>query len=295
MVALQNIFAELAETQGTEVEGAWKAIKDGLREVMEIILEPGRDKIRKTSTGSTRSVKRYREEESSQEEMKGYVARIYLIKLNGGNHITYEEIALEEWKRYFEELLSSSTNVIDENGDANYQNVQPWVVKPITEEVRNAIKSMKRSKATGIDGIKAEILQEGKTGVKQGGYLSPLLFNPAPGKAIKRVAEMETGLQIGRKENILAYADDVVLKDKNKEELRDMMKVLVKQFKEVGLEINIEKTKYLHINLKYLGGLLNERNIVEKEILTRLQTGNRFRFSMGKMLKFKSRTSKLRI
>ncbi|KAJ8887716.1 hypothetical protein PR048_013934 [Dryococelus australis] len=78
-----------------------------------------------------------------------------------------------------------------------------------------------------------------------------------------------------------------------------MMKVLVKGIKEVGLEINIEKTKYFLISrchnvwpgaidmdrvalekiedFKYLGGLLNERNIVEKEILTRIQAGNRGR------------------
>ncbi|KAJ8883956.1 hypothetical protein PR048_015812 [Dryococelus australis] len=92
-----------------------------------------------------------------------------------------------------------------------------------------------------------------------------------------------------------------------------MMKVLVKDIKEVGLEINIEKTKYLPINrchnvgpsaiymdgvafekmedFKYLGGLFNERNITEKEVLTRIQAGNRCSFSMGKMLK----TPKLRI
>ncbi|KAJ8878804.1 hypothetical protein PR048_019390 [Dryococelus australis] len=59
---------------------------------------------------------------------------------------------------------------------------------------------------------------------------------------------MEIGLQIGRKLDILAYTDDVVLIGKNKEELRDMVKVLVKEIKEVVLEINIEKTKYLPIS-----------------------------------------------
>ncbi|KAJ8895269.1 hypothetical protein PR048_000594 [Dryococelus australis] len=231
-----------------------------------------------------------------------------------GDLITDEEKALEEWRRYFEELLSSSTHVIDENGEEIFQNVHPWVEKPTTEEVKNAIKSMKRRKAPGIDGINAEKLQEKKlirlaricaevsktrvrvkgilsasfqvkTGVKRRYCLSPLLFNLALGKAINRVAEMETGLQIGRKVNILAYADDVVLIGENKEELRNMMKVLVKQIKEVGLEINIEKTKYLPISrchhvgprpraidmdgvilkkiedFKYLGGLLNHGKV----------------------------------
>ncbi|KAJ8879059.1 hypothetical protein PR048_019665 [Dryococelus australis] len=114
------------------------------------------------------------------------------------------------------------------------------------------------------------------------------------------------------------YADEVVLIGKNKEKLRETMKVLVKEIKEVGLEINIEKTKYLpisrrhnvghraldmdgvaleKIDFKYLGGLLNERNIMEMEILTRIQVRNRYNFSKGKILKSKlvSRTSKLRI
>ncbi|KAJ8875829.1 hypothetical protein PR048_023730 [Dryococelus australis] len=119
--------------------------------------------------------------------------------------------------------------------------------------------------------------RKSKKGVKQGDCLSLLLFKLALEKAIKRVAETETRL------NILACTDDVVLIGKNKEELRDIMKML----------INIEKTKYLPISrchhvgprvidmdgvtlekmedFKYLGGLLNERNVMEKEILTRIQ------------------------
>ncbi|KAJ8879364.1 hypothetical protein PR048_019972 [Dryococelus australis] len=54
----------------------------------------------------------------------------------------------------------------------------------------------------------------------------PLLFNLDLEKSIKRVAEMETDLQIGRKVNILAYTDDTVL---------------VKEINEVGLEIDIEE------------------------------------------------------
>ncbi|KAJ8896290.1 hypothetical protein PR048_001634 [Dryococelus australis] len=92
---------------------------------------------------------------------------------------------------------------------------------------------------------------EVKTGVKEGDCSSPLFLNFALEKAIKRVAEMETGLQ---------YAG-------NKEELRDMMKVLVKENKEVGQEINIQKTKYLPISRCH-----NEPH------------GNRCSFSMGKML-----------
>ncbi|KAJ8873033.1 hypothetical protein PR048_026649 [Dryococelus australis] len=44
----KNRFAELAETHETEVEGAWNTIKDGLlREVMEKVQEPGKNKNKK--------------------------------------------------------------------------------------------------------------------------------------------------------------------------------------------------------------------------------------------------------
>ncbi|KAJ8890062.1 hypothetical protein PR048_009569, partial [Dryococelus australis] len=128
---------------------------------------------------------------------------------------------------------------------------------------------------------------EVKTGVKQGDCLSPLLFTLALKKAMKRVAEMESGLRIGRKVHILAYVDYVVLLDKNKEELRGTIKVL-------GDRYGYSSSGKIE-DFKYLGGLLNERNIMEKEIVTRIQTGNRCSFPMGKMLKSKlsSRTSRL--
>ncbi|KAJ8880776.1 hypothetical protein PR048_017247, partial [Dryococelus australis] len=162
-----------------------------------------------------------------------------------------------------------------------------------------------------VEGSKSRVRVKGKlstsfevkTGVKQGDCLSPLLFNLALEKVIK--SGKDGNGPTNRQET---YADDIVLIGKNKEELRDMMKVLVKEITEVGLEINTEKTKYLPISrcrnagpraidmagvalekIDYLGGLLNERNIMEKEILTGIHAGNRCSFSMWKI------TSKLRI
>ncbi|KAJ8887142.1 hypothetical protein PR048_013357 [Dryococelus australis] len=72
---------------------------------------------------------------------------------------------------------------------------------------------------------------------------------------------------------------DVVLIGKNKEEHKDMMKVVVKEIKESSFG-KIE-------DFKYFEGLLKERIIMEKEILIRIQAGNRCSFSMGKMFKSK--------
>ncbi|KAJ8875830.1 hypothetical protein PR048_023731 [Dryococelus australis] len=145
MVALRNRFAELAETQETEVEGAWKAIKDGLREFWSLVETKIRnkhwfnEKCREITEKKKAARKKWLTDKNDEEMVNeykqvGYVARIDLIKDNGGTLITDEEKALEKWRQYFEELLSSSTLVIDENGEAIFQNVQPWVEKPTTEE-----------------------------------------------------------------------------------------------------------------------------------------------------------------
>jgi Reverse transcriptase (RNA-dependent DNA polymerase). len=46
--------------------------------------------------------------------------------------------------------------------------------------------------------------------LKKGDCLSPILFNIVLERAIRRVKTMNTGIEIGRKVNILAYADDIM-------------------------------------------------------------------------------------
>jgi hypothetical protein len=123
--------------------------------------------------------------------------------------------------------------------------------------------------------------------------LSPLLFNFALEYAIRKVQENQVGLKLNRTHQLLIYADDVnVLGDnidttkKNRETLSDISKV-------IGLEVNIEKTKYMplcrHQNagknhdiktanrsfenvaqLKYLGMIATNQNLIQEEIRRRL-------------------------
>ncbi|KAI5714830.1 hypothetical protein M8J77_006182 [Diaphorina citri] len=158
-----------------------------------------------------------------------------------------------------------------------------------------------------------------ETGVKQGDCTSPLLFNLILEKVIRSISVMNTGITIGEKFNILAYADDVILIGKSEDEIKEMLTVMINTIKPFGLEVNFEKTKYMIFsreentntqtlnigrhnlerveNFKYLGSTLREDNTIEAEILSRINSGNRARFALKKMLSSKllTWTSKIRI
>jgi hypothetical protein len=126
-----------------------------------------------------------------------------------------------------------------------------------------------------------------QNGLKQGDALSPLLFNVALEYAIRKVQRNQIGLKLNGTHQLLAYADDVnplgdnvYTKKKNRETLTDGSK-------EVGLEINVEKTNYMllsrHQNagqnwnikianrlfknvsqLKYLGTAVTNQNLIQE-------------------------------
>ena len=85
-------------------------------------------------------------------------------------------------------------------------------------------------------------------GVHQGCILSPCLFN-LYAEYIMRNAVMEeaqTGIKIARR-NIsnLRYADDTTLMAESEEELKSLLTKVKKESEEVGLKLNIQKTKIM--------------------------------------------------
>jgi hypothetical protein len=59
------------------------------------------------------------------------------------------------------------------------------------------------------------------------------------------VQENQVGLKLDRKHQLLAYADDVNLLGENIDIIKKNTKTLIDASKEVCLEINVEKTKYM--------------------------------------------------
>ena len=108
-------------------------------------------------------------------------------------------------------------------------------------------------------------------GLKQGGALSPLLFNFALEYANRRVQETRIGLDMNGKYQLLVYADDGNMLGENLKTIRENTEIFIKASKDIGLEVNSEKTKYMitsyHQNVKQnqniiIGNLLFEH--VEK-------------------------------
>jgi hypothetical protein len=133
--------------------------------------------------------------------------------------------------------------------------------------------------------------------LKQGDALSPLLSNFALVYAMRKVQENQVGLKLNGIHQLLAYVNDVNLLGDNIDPMKKSTETLIDASNEIGLEINVEKTKYMllsrHQNVgrnrdikianrsfgnvsqfRYLGTTITSQNLIEEEIKRRLDSGN---------------------
>ena len=125
----------------------------------------------------------------------------------------------------------------------------------------------------------------------------PLLFNFALDYTIRRVQVNQDGLKLKGTHQLLVYADDVNILGGSVYTIKENAETLVEASKEIGLEVNAGKTKYMVMSqdqnagrshsmktddssferleeFKYLGTTLTNQISIQEEIKSRLKSGN---------------------
>jgi hypothetical protein len=131
--------------------------------------------------------------------------------------------------------------------------------------------------------------------------------------------EKQKGLKLNGTHQLLAYADDVNILGDNIDTIQKNTEALLDAGKEVGLEVNSEKTKYMLMShkkagqkngiktanrsfegvakFKYLGTTLTDQNCMQEETKSRLNSGNACYHSVQSLLSSRllSRNVKVKI
>jgi hypothetical protein len=126
------------------------------------------------------------------------------------------------------------------------------------------------------------------------------------------------GLKLNGTHQLVAYADDVNLLGNNIDTINKNTQTLIDASEEVGLEINVERTKYMLVSrdqntdqnrdikignrsfenvsqFRYLGTTVTNQNLIQAEIKRRLNSGNACYHSVQNLLSSRLLSKSLQI
>ena len=106
-----------------------------------------------------------------------------------------------------------------------------------------------------------------------------MLFNFALEYAIRRVQVNQDGLKLNGTHQLLAYADDVNILGGSIHTVKENAEALVVATKEIGLEVNADKTKYMVMSREQTVGLSHSMKVDNSSI----ERVEEFKY-LGKML-----------
>jgi hypothetical protein len=136
--------------------------------------------------------------------------------------------------------------------------------------------------------------------------------------SVTRVQENKEGLKLNGTHQLLAYADDINIVGENVETVNKNTEALLDASKEVGLEVNPERTKCMLMSrsqevghkysikmaircfedvtkFKYLGTTLTDQNCMHEEIKSRLNSWNACCHSVQSLLSSRLLSRKLKV
>jgi len=115
-----------------------------------------------------------------------------------------------------------------------------------------------------------------RNGLKQGDALSPLLFNSALEYAIRSVQVNQDGLKLNGTHQLLVYANDANILGGCVHTVKENTEALRVTSKEIGLEVNADKTKYMVMSRDHNAGQSHSMKI-DNSSFERVQIfGNNF-------------------